>query len=185
MGRRGRLRGQSEAGGWAGGAGSGDTVRLVDGQAGPGQAVDHPRPAPSSQPRLILPRKDASEPGASTGRPTNQHQALDLEHHPSARRNSLPRWPPRLQEIRPHVSAAGETGEIYSKPKRSVSAVWASQTQPGSSSLHWRGNQGTGGGPARDPQCHVCLRPHTQGSILGVLGSPAAPRLGVFSRWST
>lgn len=90
----------------------------VSGWAGPARAVDNPRPVPSSQLRLIPPRKDASEPRASTGRPTNQQQALDLEHHPSARRISLGRRPPRPQEIRLHVSAAGETGEIYSKPRR-------------------------------------------------------------------
>lgn len=119
----------------------------VSGLAGLAQAVDHPRPVPSSQLRLIPPRKDASEPRASTGRPTNQQQALDLEHHPSARRISLGGRPPRLQEIRLHISAAGETGEIYSKPRSCVHCRDGSDTAHSGSSFHGRGNRGRGGGP--------------------------------------
>ena len=118
-----------------------------------------PHPVPSSQLRLIPPRKDASEPRASTGRPTNQHQALDLEHHPSARQISLGGRPLRLQEIRQHVSAAGETGEIYSKPRRLSTLSGRLRRSPPSTGGETKAEEGELPGP-------VCRG----GPGLGVLG---------------
>lgn len=159
-----------------------------------------PSPVLGSQPRLIPSHKDAGAPYTSRDRPTNQGWALRLEHLRSARRISFLDGRRGRQEIRPDVVAAGETGEIYSKPWRPAFDVWGRLT-------HSQAAPPSTGGEIKAREGRICPGPTAQWLFWApcprvqpvtnlpqrpwplppcCVGLPSkAPNLGAFSLWGT